>query len=69
MSDSLTDLGERLLILEGYTNVCFALRVLKGGLKTVVDICTKFTGIYRPLFSHLFSWFRHKDSNLRIIAC
>lgn len=28
MSDSLTDLGERLLILEGCTNVCFA---QKGG--------------------------------------
>lgn len=28
MSDSLTDLGERLLIIEGYTNVCFT---QKGG--------------------------------------
>lgn len=50
MSDSLTELGERLFILEGCSNVCFTRKGGKGGgasvFKTVVDICTKFTDKY-----------------------
>lgn len=60
MSDSLTELGERLLILEGCSTVCFT---RKGGkreearvFKTVVDICTKFTDKYSLPFP-ISTWF------------
>lgn len=58
---TLTDLGERLPILEGCTNVCFTirrrecLREERGGTRvfpTLGDICTKFPDKYRRPFSH-----------------
>lgn len=44
MSDSLTDLGERLLILEGCTPVCCTPKV--GCLKKGVDECLLNNGGY-----------------------
>lgn len=64
-SDSLTDLGERLPILEGCTNVCFTHRldVLKGGTGLwnceVEDICTKFTDKFRLAFPTFHLVFPH----------
>lgn len=87
MSDSLTDLGERLLILEGCTNVCFHTQTWDvsrkgggGGVSSkqwrisVQSSQVNIDGLYPfpPRFPSLFfsfSWLRHKDSNLRNIAC
>lgn len=74
---TLTDLGERLLILGGCTNVFLHKRwdVFTWGwggvIKTLEDICTKVADKNRPPFniSALFSWLWRKDSNLRNTVC
>lgn len=75
MSDSLTDLGERLLIPEGCSNVCFTGKVerLKTGRRRVLlkerrisvqSSLANLNHLFLFIFPFFFSWHR-----LRNIAC